>query len=301
MFDRKYWKTTHFENEIISVGNLSVGGTGKTPLVCYLIEQNIEKKRIAVLSRGYGRKTKGIVIADEFATTKSIGDEAYFLYQKYGDRIIVAVAEKRTEGVEALNQYIQPDLIVLDDAFQHRWIHRNQNILLTDFENLFTEDYILPLGKLRENRKSAKRATQIIITKCPPKIPKAKQERIKESVKQYSSANVSFSFISYSKLVQVSGKEINNPKYIIGVCGIAKPLYFKNYLNSSYELLDFVVYKDHHDYTLKDIEVIKSKMKTYQRETVLVVTEKDWVKLKKFQVNMKGIHVFVLPIRLTFL
>lgn len=176
-YDWGIFKTVHIPIKSICVGNLSVGGTGKTPHVDYLIQHFLQSDtRIAVLSRGYGRQTNGVLIATESSTSADLGDEPLQYKQRYGDQIDVVVAEKRVLGVQAIQEKLpKTELILLDDAFQHRAVQAGFSILITPFDDLFTNDFMLPTGNLREWKSGKKRANLIVVSKCPPTcLPKPK-------------------------------------------------------------------------------------------------------------------------------
>ena len=182
MFDTGLLKSTRFELPVIAVGNLNVGGTGKTPQIEYLIRLLKASNKIAVLSRGYKRKTSGFVLADETSDAKQIGDEPFQYYQKFKD-IKVAVDEKRVHGIEQLlTTNNPPEIVLLDDAYQHRKVNAGFYILLTSYEKLYANDYLLPTGNLRESKSGAKRAQVVIVTKCPENLSEQEQQKISKKL-----------------------------------------------------------------------------------------------------------------------
>lgn len=187
LYDIEHKAVFRFDTKVISVGNLSMGGTGKTPFVEYILRYLIDKgysNKVATLSRGYGRKSKGFRIATDEDSPKTIGDEPFQMYQKFKNEAVISVGEDRVLAIPSL-LYEHPDneIIVLDDAFQHRSVKPNFSVLLTDYNTLFYNDYVLPSGTLRESRKGAKRADVVVVTKCPVKLGKAEQEIIKQRIK----------------------------------------------------------------------------------------------------------------------
>nr|WP_317162498.1 tetraacyldisaccharide 4'-kinase [Flavobacterium haoranii] len=228
-YDIGIFKSYKIPVKSIVVGNLSVGGTGKTPHIEYLIRL-LQNKKIATLSRGYGRKTKGFILANEQVKPTEIGDEPFQFFTKFKN-ISVAVDGNRTNGVQQLMQLVQPEIILLDDAYQHRKVTAGFTVLLTDYSNLFSEDYILPFGDLREPSFGKKRANVIIVTKCPHDISEIAQQNIIKKLKV--SVPVFFSHIVYDEQIYngesaVTISAVNEPKLI--VAGIAKPKSFVDFL-----------------------------------------------------------------------
>jgi len=301
LFDKGFFKQHRYPQQVISVGNLSVGGTGKTPLIIFLISLLKDQYNVATLSRGYGRKTKGVRLATSLDTADSIGDEPYSFYQKYGNEITVAVAEKRIKGADKLNESFTPQIILLDDAYQHRAIARDINILTTDYSSPFYQDHVLPLGRLRESRINAKRADIIVITKCPNTLAYEEQEHIKTNIRRYSQAVVFFTYITYEKLICVHA-QINKPQKVIAFSGIAKATDFEDYLAKNFELLGSIRFNDHQDFGDREIKKIVSHWEKEKDEsTILVTTEKDWVRLKGKEHLLDSIPLYYLPISIDFL
>lgn len=278
LFDKGILKSYPFDLPIIAVGNLSVGGTGKTPQIEYLIRLLSERYTIATLSRGYKRKSKGFVLADANATAETLGDEPYQFYQKFPS-IQVAVDADRKNGIEQLLTQTQPpQVILLDDAFQHRKVKAGFYILLTAYDDLFTTDFILPTGNLRESRNGANRANLIVVTKCPPILTKEEQAIVKEKIQNYSDASVFFSSIAYESFVvsqkdKISISEIKETPFLL-LAGIAKPTSFFNYLKNPNTVC--LTYPDHHNFSDSDIQEIKNQA----GNNPIITTEKDYVRLK---------------------
>lgn len=284
----------------ISVGNITVGGTGKTPMVEYLTKILSLKNRIAILSRGYGRKTKGLIFADDNSTASDIGDEPLQYFSKFGKNIIVAVCENRANGALAIhNKFPENNLLLLDDAFQHRAIQRDVNILLSDFNRPFYKDLPFPAGRLRETRSGAKRADVVVVTKSPADLSDTEKEKITQCIQKYSRPEVPvfFASIRYSQPVSYNSSPVllNN---VIIVAGIANPLPFTIYLRSKYNVVEEIIFSDHHNYTPTDLEHL---IKYIKNDTFVVTTEKDMVKLKPLA-SRSGVldHFAYLPMEMNF-
>lgn len=314
LYDWKVLKSTSFEGvQLIGVGNLSSGGTGKTPHVEYLVKQLKEDQKVAVLSRGYKRKTKGFVLATAECTAMDIGDEPMQMYRKFEtDGVTVAVCENRVEGVRKLLQ-LKPgiEVIVLDDVFQHRRIEVNEMILLTDFNHLFTKDYVLPMGNLREFRKGYQRADWIVVTKCPKGLSEQRKAKIIEAIRPFSHQKVSFSFLKYGNLYSFSDNSLllewENIECVLVVCGIAKPERMMEYVSSKSENIDNLFFGDHHDFSLVDLEQIHAKFEALKgtlEHKFILTTEKDAVRLELWRGELKKMglleQIFVLGVEVGF-
>ena len=213
-FDSGSRAVVEFIPTIISVGNLSMGGTGKTPMIEYLIRLLKDRVKLATISRGYGRKTKGFIMASEKETARTIGDEPLQFYRKFKDEVFVTVCEERILAVpEVLSEHEEVSLFLLDDAYQHRKIGRDLNILLTTFEEPFFRDHVVPLGRLREERAGASRADLIVVTKCPEGIGDTEKQWFTREVKNYAGDKpVFFSRVSYGQPEHALGPEIDWPE-----------------------------------------------------------------------------------------
>nr|WP_321244217.1 tetraacyldisaccharide 4'-kinase [uncultured Psychroserpens sp.] len=270
------WKSSkYFSHPVICVGNLSTGGTGKTPTIEYLIRLLKEQHKVATLSRGYKRETTGFIIADDKATAKSIGDEPYQFHSKFKD-VTISVDTDRQHGIEQLLKLKQPDVILLDDAFQHRKVKASFNILLTSYNDLYCDDIVLPTGNLREPRAGAKRADVILVTKCPANLSSSEKEKIIAKIRPLTHQQVYFSLISYSDTVFNENEELPlkhfEGKKVSLVTGIANPRPLLDYLKSKSIDFEHLNFKDHHVFSTSEIELLK------QKEFVLT-TEKDYVRL----------------------
>lgn len=304
-YDKGYWKEITFDVAIINVGNLTVGGTGKTPHVEYLIRLLANKFSIATLSRGYGRETKGFLLADSKANAHTIGDEPYQFYQKFNHEIEVAVGENRVEAVaKIISQKINTNLIILDDAFQHRAIKPSFNMMLMDFSRPIFEDFVFPTGRLRERRHGAKRADIVIVTKCPDDFTAEKQPSLTHNLQPYLRKNtpIFFTQIMYGKPLNCRLEEGNSVlNKVVLLSGIANPKPFEEYAKRTFDVVNHLIFKDHHDFNEQDLREI-----TIQNNfdgTVILMTEKDMVKFKPLLNHplLKEIELYYLPIEIEFL
>jgi tetraacyldisaccharide 4'-kinase len=299
-FDNGRKKSMSFAVPTIVVGNLNLGGSGKTPMVEYLLEMIQDEYQIATLSRGYGRKTKGFLLATPHLGPQELGDEPYQIFSKFGDKVSVAVGEKRVLAIpKILLAKPKTDLIILDDAFQHRYVKGDYYILLTTFQKPFFRDSVLPLGTLRENANGAKRADLIIVTKTPENtVEEIKKEYI-EQIQRYSQAGVIFAGIQYGKPYPMnSGQKIISSKVIL-VSGIANDRLFIAEAQKQFHVVEILSFGDHYHYSIKDAEKIRDRVNGLDGCMVLT-TEKDAVKLKNvaFRIYLSEISIFVLPIKI---
>jgi len=287
-----FFKSKSYSFPIICVGNLSTGGTGKTPMIEYLIRLLKDKYKIATLSRGYKRNTKGFYIADEKSSAAKIGDEPFQFHQKFND-IIVSVDANRQNGIEELKQLQHvPEIILLDDAFQHRKVKAGLNILLTAFDKLYVDDFVLPTGNLREPKIGAKRAQIIVVTKCPDDLDESNRNEIITKLKPLATQNVFFSTIKYSETVY--GNQLSEPlinllkERFTLVTGIANPKPLLNFLNSRGYNFEHLNFKDHHSFTESELKLLNTK-------PLILTTEKDYMRLKD---NIAKERLFYLPIEM---
>ena len=296
LFDKGLLKSYFFDIPIITVGNLSVGGTGKTPQIEYLIRLLSPKYKVATLSRGYKRKSEGFILADSTSNAEILGDEPFQFYKKFNS-IQVAVDANRKNGIEQLlSQTNKPEVILLDDAFQHRKVKAGFYILLTSYGDLYSDDFMLPTGNLRESRSGAKRANLVIVTKCPANLSLDEQNKIKAKLKLNPNQEIFFSFIDYDDSIYSENKSIaiseiwNIDKLLL--VGIAKPRPFFEHLKSKTE--DCLTFSDHHHFSEKDILEIEKKAK----DKIIITTEKDFVRLNG---SLSNAQLYYLPIRSAFL
>lgn len=292
LYDLGIFSSKSYDLPIIALGNLSAGGTGKTPQTEYLIRLLKDTYKIAVLSRGYKRSSKGFVLANDIVTASELGDESFQMYSKFPE-ISVAVCEDRQSGIESLISNCSPEIILLDDAFQHRKVKAGFYILLTAYDDLFADDFILPFGNLRESTIGKKRANMVVVTKCPSNITASNKQEVK--AKLNVNAPVFFTSIDYDS--NVMGAEnsmlvsniISKEKVI--VAGIAKPKYFIDYLDSGNDKV--MIYPDHHNFSENEILTLNELSK----DKILVTTEKDFMRLKG---KVNADNLYYLPIQSKF-
>jgi tetraacyldisaccharide 4'-kinase len=296
LFDKGILKSTSFDIPVIAVGNLSVGGTGKTPQIECLIRLLSDRYKVATLSRGYKRKSEGFVLASSTSNAEILGDEPFQFYQKFPN-ILVAVDANRTNGItQLLSQDEKPQVVLLDDAYQHRKVKAGFYILLSSYGDLYADDFMLPTGNLRESRSGANRANIIVITKCPKNLSDEEQTEIRLKLKLTCSQQIYFTFIDYDDFIygekeKIAVSEIQSESKLL-LAGIAKPTPFFDYLkNESDECLTF---PDHHNFSDSDLESIQNKAGNKK----IITTEKDYVRLKDAKLVSQ---LYYLPIKSTFI
>ena len=305
LFDKNYLDSASFNFPIICIGNLAVGGTGKTPMVEYLLRILKDDFAIATLSRGYKRKTVGFGIAGDTTTALDIGDEPMQFHLKFPD-VTVAVGEERLVAIpQLLHDKPQTEVIILDDAFQHRQVRAGLNILLTECTNLYTRDFLLPGGDLRDFKQSARRAHIIIITKCKPSLSKQERASIIKEIRPLAKQQVFFTEIIYGRPYHLFTKEkttIFNGLDVLLICGIANPRPLKDFLTARVRTYDMLRYPDHHIFDSDDLAEIKAQFyKITSADKIILTTEKDGVRLQKFEKEFTGVPIYVLPIQHSFL
>ena len=285
---------------IICIGNLVVGGAGKTPTTEYLVKL-LSKYKIAILSRGYGRKTKGFIVADEHATVQSIGDEPMQYYQKFKE-VTVAVCENRVFGINQLKN--THDVILLDDAYQHRAVKAGFNLLLFEFDKLLKWQFLLPSGNLREPFCGYDRANAVLITKCPVAVSMVDQINIHKKINLTAEQRISFSSIKYGQLIGLKdgqvGPEING-QVIFLLTGIANPKPLVNYLQALSTTIIPFEYPDHHHFTNDDMNgLVKAFNELNGQEKIIITTEKDSKRLLggNFKDLLLNLPIFYLPIEI---
>jgi len=305
LYDKKIIKSISFGLPLICVGNLAVGGTGKSPMVEYLVKHLKNRFKVATLSRGYKRKTKGYALAKSDTTAIDIGDEPMQFHLKFPD-IPVAVGEERLDAIPQL-LHDRPDTqaIILDDAFQHRIVNAGLNILLTDYNNLFTRDFFLPTGDLRDQRTSSKRAHIIIVTKCKNDLSEEERKKIIKEINPLPHQQVFFTCISYGTPYHITKRDFrffDERTEVLLVAGIANPRPLKNFLEERIETYYMMSYRDHHIFSMQDWKDIQKRFDGIQAEKkILLTTEKDAMRLLKFSGEMNGMPFYVLPIEHKFL
>ena len=304
LYDWHLLKSKRFEQPVICVGNLALGGTGKTPHVEYLIDLLSEQYRVCVVSRGYGRKTKGFQLALENNSAETIGDEPMQYFNKFND-LLVAVDENRNRAIELMDTMDRPpELYLLDDAFQHRSTQAGLNILLTAFDKLYCEDFLVPAGTLRDIRKAAKRADLIVVSKSPMDLNAEQKNIIVAKLKPMSHQKVFFSSMEYEPLEpmndaaeKLSPEDAENALLF---CGIAHPKPLVNELSNHYQRLETIIFNDHHAFTEKDIETLLQKFEQLPCERkIMVTTEKDYARIinSPYLCQFESVPLFVVPIR----
>ena len=289
---------------------MSVGGTGKTPHVEYLINLLKSEFKIATLSRGYRRKTSGYVLADETSSSAEIGDEPLLYHTKHPD-VYVAVEANRVKGVKKISEINpSPNIIILDDAFQHRFIKCGLNIVVSEFENLYFNDHMLPYGTLREGKRGIKRADIIVISKTPDKTTAVDIRNVLKDVNPLPHQDVFFSYLKYGELFSISNAEnkidtLNDLfRYrIIAFTGIANPKPMVTYLKEYSANVSHLPFSDHHDYTISDMNNIQKYYNTIEGgNKIIVTTEKDLMRLKQAEVweLAKTMNIYILPVEVSF-
>ena len=316
LFDMNILKSRPFSVPVISVGNITVGGTGKTPHVEYLVRLLKDLLRVAVLSRGYKRKSSGFVIADNKSTVRDIGDEPYQMKMKFPD-ITVAVDKKRVRGIERLTSGENgglADVILLDDAFQHRYVKPGINIMLVDYHRLIIYDQLLPAGRLREPVKSKDRADIVIITKCPRDLKPMEYRVITKAMNLYPYQQLFFSTHEFEPLRPAFPRIQKNKetqelsdrlagKNVLLLTGIASPEQMLNDLKPLAQQVTPLAFSDHHDFSPKDIECINDTFKDLPAPKIIITTEKDETRLLQAEGLSDEVKksLFVLPVRIKFM
>jgi tetraacyldisaccharide 4'-kinase len=305
LFDKKIFKSASFNFPIICVGNLAVGGTGKTPMVEYLAGLLKDKYAVATLSRGYKRKTTGFAIAGERTTALEIGDEPMQFHEKFPG-ITVAVGEERLVAIpQLLHDRPGTEVIILDDAFQHRSVRAGLNIILTEYKNLYSRDLMMPAGDLRDVKASRSRADIIVVTKCKLKMSKTEKKALTKELGVKPHQKIFFTEILYEQPCHLFTQEkinIGENTDLLLISGIANPKPLKEFLTAHVHSYDMIRYPDHHIFTSTDLREIKKQFnKISSPEKIILTTEKDGVRLKKFEAELADMPVYVLPVKQQFL
>lgn len=304
LFDHNILKIQKHDIPIICVGNLAVGGTGKTPQINYIINTLKKDFTIAVISKGYKRKSKEFIYVNKTDLAEKVGDEPLLIKQKH-ENIIVAVDHNRNNAVrKIINEHPATDVILLDDAFQHRWIYSNINILITRFDNPFYNDYILPYGSLRESKKASNRADIIIISNCSEEINIKDKKEVRCKLDVNNAQDIYFSKIKYNTLTclkTLEEKRFDKNYSVTLITGISYTQSLTKYLRLNYAYVNHLKYKDHHNYNLKDFKkILEEYNKDDNKNKIIITTEKDGVKLKKFLKHLNNVTIYVLPIEIIF-
>ncbi len=287
LYDINVFRSRSFETPTICIGNLNVGGSGKTPMTEYLIEMLKNEYRLAVLSRGYKRKSKGFLVARANSRVEDLGDEPYQLFKKFPE-VTIAVDADRIRGISLLEQEIKPDIILLDDAFQHRRVKPGFSLLLTSYGNIYPKDWYLPTGNLRDGKREAKRADVIIVTKCPTEIDGSERKSIIDALRPKPHQKVLFCGLTYSPQLKGPKDPIDlaalNDKTVALVTGIADPDPLVDYLKDQNVLFRHLRYADHHFFSDSEVDTFK----TYE---VILTTEKDHTRLEEKLENLYYLEV----------
>lgn len=314
LFEHGVLKQQEFRVPVVVVGNIAMGGTGKTPHVEYIVEALMGRYNIGVLSRGYKRATKGFVLATPQSRPEDIGDESYQIYRKFGPEITVAVCEKRVEGIDRMLE-INPkiDLLLLDDAFQHRYVKPSVSIVLTEHNRPVFKDNLLPYGRLREPRGALNRADIVVVTKCPPDMKPMQYRIFEENINLFPFQKLYFSRYNYGHLVPVfpdvaesipSFDTLPQGTPLLVVTGVANPKPFARYLRRRKAKVKLKRFADHHNFTSADMEEIEKDFNALQGlDKFIVTTEKDAVRLFNnpyFPHALKP-KVFYIPIKVDFI
>ena len=312
LFNIGLLKQHDYDIPIISVGNITVGGAGKTPHVEYLIRLLKDKVKVAVLSRGYNRKTHGYVLANDSSTVTDIGDEPYQMKQKYQD-VHIAVDKKRVDGIAHITDDAETndtDVILLDDAFQHRYVKPGINILLVDYHRLIIYDKLLPAGRLREPQSGKNRADIVIITKCPKDLKPMEFRVLTKAMNLYPYQSLYFTTIEYESLTPLFAKEKSTiekealeDKHVMLITGIASPKQIIIDLKPHVKEMTTLAFSDHHQFKSKDIMKINETFNAIKGEKIIVTTEKDATRLEQLEGLSEEVkqNLYVLPIKVKFM
>jgi len=313
LFNLRIIKSVEFGFPVISVGNIGVGGTGKTPHTEYLVGLLTGKFIVAVLSRGYGRNTREFMFVENSSTTLSVGDEPLQIKKKYPEAI-VAVDRNRVNGIRMIREaFPEVNVIILDDAFQHRYVTPGYNILLTSHDNLITRDYLIPFGRLREHRKNKKRADMILVSKSPEALSPLDRRMIVKEIIPSAHQHIYFTSVRYGDPVHLIDKEVATvtleeigemETQVLLVTGIASPDPLADHLNKFTDRITHLKYPDHHPFSQDDLDQIVSVYNSLPSENkCLITTEKDSVRLMEIPniVQLLGDRIFYIPIWIIFL
>ena len=306
LFDLGMLKSRSFDVPVISVGNITVGGSGKTPHVEYLIRLLHNKYRVAVLSRGYKRKTKGFILADENSTMSDIGDEPYQMHTKFKD-VSIAVDRNRCNGIERITtdeKTKDTDVILLDDAYQHRYVKPGINILLVDYHRLIIYDKLLPAGRLREPKDGKTRADIVIVTKCPKDLKPMSFRVLTRAMNLFPYQQLYFTCLQYGDLHALFGKgtrslsDIKPDEHTLLITGIASPEQMVEDLSPYCKDITSLRFSDHHRFKAEDIEKINETFASMPSPRLIITTEKDATRLECMEGLSEDVrnNIYILPI-----
>ncbi len=311
LFNLRLLSSQEFDLPVISIGNITVGGTGKTPHTEYIAELLKTNFRVAVLSRGYKRKTRGFYLVETTSRVRQVGDEPLQMKLKFNE-LTVAVDGNRVRGIKRLiAMAVKPGVILLDDAFQHQYVTPGINILLTDYSRLITKDSLLPYGRLRESASNKSRATIIIVTKCPAEIKPIDERIITKELEIRPYQNLYFSRINYGSLLPVfpddvpaQSVELEEGFGVLLVTGIANPSPLKEHIKLGTHDIQEMNFPDHHQFNTKDIDRIAAKFNTITRKRkIIITTEKDMVRFRDSGNVPETIrqNLYFIPVKISFL
>lgn len=310
LYDRGMLHSFGFDRMLISVGNLSVGGTGKTPMVEYLLRLLHPGYPVATLSRGYGRNTRGFRLAGPRDNATTLGDEPFQYYRKWQGNVPVAVGEDRALAItNLLTKKPETAIILLDDAYQHRRVRPDLNLLLTTYSKPFWNDYVLPSGRLRESRNGAKRAHALVVTKCPEALPAAEQQQMQQAASKYLGEHVPvfFSTIAYEDpkaFIPTEPLAPHSRAAALMISGLANAQPLEDWVRTRYQLLEHHQYRDHHHFSQANLERLRNAYDQHASERPIIITsEKDAVRLlqPELKAQLKGLPLYYIPIRQRFL
>ena len=300
-------KSVSFNLPIISVGNLSVGGAGKSPHIEYLVSLLADYIDVATLSRGYKRKTKGYLQVKQHHSAQDVGDEPLQFRRKFGDDIVVAVDENRMFGIpKILTDKPSTQAILLDDAFQHLAVEPGLNILLTEYNRRFTKDFLLPSGRLREWRSAYHRADVIIVTKCPPDISEVERSEILEEINLMPGQSLYFSYYQYGMPYNIFNPQDRHPlkedEDVLLISAIANTDYLISHLESKCAYIKTLEFEDHHFYDHSDISTLLRTYDNMEDGAVILTTEKDAMRLELHKAHFieKNIRIYAIPVEVQF-
>ncbi len=298
LFDWGILPSKKYPIPLIGIGNLSTGGTGKSPHTIYILNLIKDSYESAMISRGYGRKTKGLVVANYESTYEEIGDEPLQIFERFRNKVLVIVAEKRRKALEYALQNYDTQVAVLDDCFQHRYVTPGLSILLTAYGDLYKDDYLLPVGNLRESRKNADRANLVIVSKCPDDLSEESKTNIKNQLSLLPEQKLFFSSIEYGNKIMSRSDEIHLEELVsyevVLVTGIANDAPLVEFLRSKVKALHTISYPDHHRYSEKEVHQINNQLQSIKGEKLLLTTEKDFMRLRDFKQIFD--YLYYLPI-----
>lgn len=312
LFDMGVLPSVSYDIPIINVGNITVGGTGKTPTVEYLIRLLAGRYRVAVLSRGYKRKTKGYILSTTASSIEEIGDEPWQIKQKFPD-VIVAVDANRRRGIERLmtdEATKNVDVILLDDAFQHRYVKAGHNIMLVDYHRIISDDCLLPAGRLRERPSSSTRASTIIVTKCPQHINAMGFRVILSSLNVRPYQQLFFSTFTYETMHQLWGDGMLEPEtlrkdntHVLLLTGIGNPRQMEQDVRKFVQHVSTLTFPDHHYFTKRDVDTINRALQDLPQPHIIITTEKDAARLLHLEGLTEEVKqcTYVLPIGISIM